>query len=574
MTAKGALADGATEGTISSLSASSPRVCSFMRATGILCFVLSVFFYFGAVLRVDFKRTHLLDLGPYPDAVEYFAQANSMLREGAPTIQIAYDKLPSRYPPGYPVLMIPWLELLPHNGILAPFRTNQTVGLLLLVGSFVFYSAVGRPLAGGLAALLLATQPAFVSFSRASMSDLTGAAAAMLAFALVYLGITRVRRWPIYCAAIALGLSLCIRPQLLFMSPLLLAMALFPARGSWTRWLVHCCLAALVFAAAATPYFIFNALEFGHPLKTGYDFWVPAWTENHRLFSLQNVPPQLVMLWAEITATWDQYRVANIFGTGTYVVPAFFCLSVLGLAFIRLTRFVVSAFLAAIAYFVATLTYAFVDGRFYLPIFFLLIALAVLPAEWAVSQIVNLRFSTATVCVLMIFLLTCIGYPSQSGFKPKRNRSQAWDALDYANSKGKSQRYEAQEEFSRFFRDAPGIVLSDVDPPYLNVLLPKPFVAAPIDDHHNYCYSRLWRYGKDDAIRLIQSGLDHGTPVYALFLPSSHDSKDVQRLPSIQGYDWSRSEKPSTEAVTMTLIKNAFPPTQNSVSGPVRTILP
>jgi hypothetical protein len=480
-----------------------------------------------------------------------------MLREGAPKIQIAYDKLPSRYPPGYPVLMIPWLKLLPHNGILAPFRTNQTVGLLLLIGSFAFYFVIGRPLAGGLAALLLATQPAFVSFSRASMSDLSGAAAAMLAFALVYLGLAWRRRWLIYCAAIVLGLSLCIRPQLLFMFPLLVAMPLYPVRGFWARRLVHCCLVLVVFAAATAPYFIFNTSQFGHPLKTGYDFWVPAWSENGQLFSLRNVPRQVVMIWSEITASWDQYRVANIFGTGTYVVPAFLCLSVCGLAFVRVTRFVVSAFLAGIAYFVATLTYAFVDGRFYLPILFLLVALAVLPVDWAVSQALKLRFSISTAGVLTIFLLTCTGYPSQSGFKPQKNRVQAWDALRYADSKGRSPQYEAQEEFRRAFRQAPGIVLSDIDPPYLNALLPKPFVAAPIDDHHNYCYSRLWRYGKAEAIRLVQRGLDHATPVYALLLPSNHDDQDVQRLPPVQDYSWKRSDKSTRRAIIMTLTKNA-----------------
>ena len=103
---------------------------------GVLCFALSLLFYYGTVLRVQLKQTDLLDLGPYPDAVEYFAQANSILKEGAPAIQIGYDKLPSRYPPGYPLLMIPWLSCLPHNGILAPFRTNQTIGLLLLIGGF------------------------------------------------------------------------------------------------------------------------------------------------------------------------------------------------------------------------------------------------------------------------------------------------------------------------------------------------------------------------------------------------------------------------------------------------------
>jgi hypothetical protein len=572
MTSKDKLEEYNQGQTISLAVTGTPRPRSLGVGTGVLCFVLSLLFYYGAVLHVQLKRTDLLDLGPYPDAVEYFAQADSIVKKGAPTIQIGYDKLPSRYPPGYPILVIPWLRFLPHNGILAPFRTNQTIGLLLLIGSFAFYFAIGKPIAGGLATLLLATQPAFISFSRSSMSDLSAAAVAVLAFALVYFGLSRVRRWPIYCAAIVLGLSLCIRPQLLFMSPLLLAMALFPARDSWPNWLVHCCLVLVVFAAGAAPYFIFNRLEFGHPLKTGYDFWVPAWTENQRLFSFRNAPRQLVMIWSEITANWDQFRVANLFGTGTYVAPAFICLAALGLAFVRMTRFEVSAFLAGTTYFIATLTYAFVDGRFYLPVFFVLVALAVLPVERAVSQVLKLRFSISTLGVLTIFLLTCIGYPSQSGFKPKRNRSQAWDALQYVNNKGRSPRYEAQEEFGRLFRNAPGIVLSDIDSPYLNVLLPKGFVAAPIDDHHNYCYSRLWHYGKAEAIRLVQSGLGHATPVYALLVPSNHDEYDVQRLPSIEGYRWRRSEKSSTKAVIMTLTKNASAPTLNSASGPVEMI--
>ena len=463
--------------------------------------------------RIEFKRTDFLDLNPYPDAVEYFAQAKSILKEGAPTIQIGYDKLPSRYPPGYPILMIPWLRFLPHNGILAPFRTNQTIGLLLLAGSFVFYLAIGRPLAGGLAGLLVATQPAFVTFSRSSMSDLSGGAVTVLAFALVYLGLAWRRRWLIYCAAIVLGLSLCIRPQLLFMAPLLIAMALFPANVSWTRWFMHCCLALAVFALAASPYFILNTLEFGHPLKTGYEFWVPHWRTSRAAFSLHNVPRQVAMIWSEITASWDQFRVANLFGTGTYVVPAFIFLSALGLAFVRVRRFEISALLAGSVYFVATVTYTYVEGRFYIPIFFLLVALAVLPAEWAVGQALKGRFSIWAVGVLAVFLLSCIGYPSQSGFKPKSGRSQAWDALHYANGNGKSLRYEAQKEFIRIFRDAPGIVLSDIDPAYLNALLPKPFVAAPIDDHHHYCYSR--------ALALWESRSGPASPKW----PRSRDSR-------------------------------------------------
>ena len=542
MTAKDKLEGGATE-TISPSLATGSRRFSLHVATGIFCFVLALLFYWGAVLRIDFKRTDFLDLNPYPDGVEYFAQAKSILKEGAPTIQIGYDKLPSRFPPGYPILIIAWLRFLPHNGILAPFRTNQTIGLLLLVGSFVFYFAIGRPLAGGLAALLVATQPAFVTFSRSSMSDLSGGAVIVLAFALVYLGLAWRRRWLIYCAAIVLGLSLCIRPQLVFMAPLLIAMALFPANVSWTRWFMHCCLALVVFAVAASPYFILNTLEFGHPLKTGYEFWVPALADKQAAFSLHNVPYQVGFIWSEITANWDQFRVANLFGTGTYVVPAFIFLSALGLAFVRMRPFEISAFLAGTVYIMATLAYSYVEGRFYMPVFLLLVALAVLPPEWAVGQAFKGRFSIWSVGVLAVFLLSCIGYPSQSGFKPKSNRSQAWDALHYPHGKGKSRWYEAQKEFARTFKDEPGIVLSDIDPAYLNALLPKPFVAAPIDGNHNYSYSQLWHYGRAEAVQLVANGLGRATPIYALLLPSKDVDQDIKRLPVIQGYSWKRSEK-------------------------------
>lgn len=552
--------------------APNPRRRPLAMVTGVLCFILSLFFYYGTVLRVHFERTSLLDLGPYTDAVEYFAQANSILKEGAPTIQIGYDKLPSRYPPGYPILMIPWLRFLPHNGILAPFRTNQTVGLLLLIGSFALYFTIRWPLRGGLATLLLATQPAFVSFSRSSMSDVSGAAAAVLAFVLVYIGLRRAHRWPIYCAAIVLGLSVCIRTQLFFFAPLLIAMALFPAGDSWPRWLMHCCLAIVVFAVAASPYFILNSLEFGHPLKTGYDFWVPGWAESTRLFSLHNVPAQLAMLRSEITASWSEFRVANLFGTGTYIVPPFALLALLGLAFVRVNRFTVSAFLGWASYFIATLTYAFVDGRFYLPLFLLLVPLAILPAEWAISNALKLRFSLSTVAVLAVLLLTCLGYPSQSGFKPKKRRFQAWDALQYAKSKGVSPQYEAQKKLAFSFRDAPGIVLSDAESPYLNVLLPKPFVAAPVDDKHYYCYSLLFHYGKAEAIRFVTGGLDHGIPVYALFVPSEHLDQDVERLPQIQGYTWKRSGRSGTTAVIMILTKDTVARSLDSVLAHGRMI--
>src|SRR6266566_5694101 len=109
-------------------------------AGGALLFLCALTFYYFAVLRIDYSKTMLLDLGPHPDATEYFAQAQALRRDGWPSIQIGYDKLPSRYPFGYAILMLPCLEILRGaDAVLAPFRTSQTLGLLLLLTVFAFY---------------------------------------------------------------------------------------------------------------------------------------------------------------------------------------------------------------------------------------------------------------------------------------------------------------------------------------------------------------------------------------------------------------------------------------------------
>jgi hypothetical protein len=518
---------------------------------GALLFLLAIAFYFGAVLRIPLERTGWLDLDPYPDAVEYFAQASAMAHGERPAIQIGYYKLPSRYPPGYPVLMLPWIKALPDHPILAPFRTNETIGLLLLLGGFLFYFSIGRPLAGGLAALVLATMPCFVTFSRSSISELSGAALSVTAFALAYLGLRRRRRWYLYVCAIILGLSLCIRAQLIFLAPLLIAMALFPDAGSRGRWFCHCVLALFVFALAASPYFILNTIEFGSPLKTGYDFWVPWLTDKQLPFSLQNLPRHSAMLWSEMTGTWEQFRVAHLFGSGSYLVPSYVLLSLIGLGFVRFGKFELGASLAGITFLFATMTYNFVDGRFYMPIFFLLIAVAILPVEWAIRRICHRPYSFAALTLLALFVLTCIGFPSKSGYKPQPWHSQAWDALHYQPNALVSRYYVAQKSFIRQFHATPGIVLSEIDPAYLNALWPPGFVAAPLDGTHHYNLSRIWHYGKAEALQLIRRGLASRLPVYVLLAPSGNVNTLINRLPTVSNYHWHKTGNDSPAYVLL-----------------------
>src|SRR6266850_6637515 len=153
------------------------------------------------------------------------------MKDGYPYLNFGYKKLPSIWTSGYPALMLPWLKVLPDaDSILAPFRTNQTIGLLLLLATFAFYSYLKMPLTGGFAALLLATLPGFFTYCRSSLSEISASALIVLAFMFAYLGLTEERRWKIYLSAVLLGLSLNVRIQSLFFAPLLLAMPLFPVK--------------------------------------------------------------------------------------------------------------------------------------------------------------------------------------------------------------------------------------------------------------------------------------------------------------------------------------------------------
>ncbi len=508
---------------------------------GVSLLLCALTFYYFAVLRIDYSKTTLLDLGPYPDATEYFAQAKALRRDGWPSIQIGYDKLPSRYPFGYPAMMLPWLKILSgRDSVLAPFRTNQTLGLLLLLAVFAFYAYLAMPLTGGFAALLLATLPGFFTFCRSSLSEVTASLLIVLAFMFAYLGVKEERRWKIYLSAILLGLSLNVRLQSLFFAPVLLAMAVFPKRGMRLRWLLHCAALPIVFVLAASPALAFNTIQFHSPLKTGYDFWAPYFSMKHLLFCLRYIPRNALMLWNQATVQPHGYDAANIFGTGTSFVPAFIILTCTGFFLIRLSWFVGCAFLAGLSSFTASLCYLFGrDGRFYLPLLILLVAVAVLPITWAAKNLFAGKRIIAALGVFVLFVATCLGYPSRTGYNTSGiDRLQAWDAVHFTTPPRQSVQFVAQRHFARLLKRQPGIVLSDIDPVFLNALLPHSFVAAPIDGDHHYKWSYTWRYDRPQALAFVQHGLEQSLPVYALFVSNDEATTKQSRLPVVPGYDW------------------------------------
>jgi hypothetical protein len=520
---------------------------------GTLLFICALGFYYFSVLTIDYRDTNLLDLGQ-SDGTHYFAQAKALLRDGLPSAQIGYDKMPSLWPAGYPTLMLPWLKILPEaDSILAPFRTNQTIGLLLLVGVFGFYLYLAMPLTGGFAVLLLATLPPFFTFCRSPLSDISASAFVVLAFMFAYLGLKEERRWKIYLSATFLGLSLNIRLQSFFFVPLLSAMTLFPVKGARVRWLLHCLALPVVFALAASPLLVLNTIQFHSPLKTGYDYYLSPALTKIPLFSWRYIPDNAAMLWRELALRPQKFTALSQFGTGTCFVAAFILLACVGVFFIRLNRFVICAFLAGLSFFAMIISmFPIMYLGYYLPLLMLLVAVAVLPVTWAVENLVLPKRTIASLAILVLFAAAALGYPSRSvDPRLKADRLQSWEALHFTTHQ--SAEFIAQRRFIESVGQAGGLVFSDISPVYLNALFPPGFVAAPLDGKRYVQFRHIVHYDQAQAVALAELSLHRSIPVYALFISTKELDEKASRLPNVPGYRWLPAKDTTNAAVILRL---------------------
>ena len=522
---------------------------------GALLFICALIFYYFSVLTIDYRDTNLLYLG-HSDAASYFAQAKALLKHELPTIQIGYEKLPPVPPIGYPALMLPWLKILPEaDSILAPFRTNQTIGLLLLFGVFGFYLYLAMPLSGGFAVLLLATLPGFFTFCRSPLSEISALAFVALAFMFTYLGLKEERRWKIYASAAFLGLALDIRLQLIFFAPLLLATTLFPVKEARLRWLLHCLALPIVFVLAASPLLVLNSIQFHSPLQTGYALWLNPMLAKVALFSWRYIPDNAAMLWRELVLRPQRLTVANYFGTGTCFVTAFILLACVGLFFTRFNRFVICPFLAGLSFLALTISlYPLMDLRYYLPLLMLLVAVAVLPVTWAAENLVLPKRTIASLAIFALFAAACLGYPSRSRDPSlKADRLQSWEALHFSTRTRRSAEFIAQRRFIESVGQARGIVFSDISPIYLNALFPPRFVAAPLDGKRYIQFRHVVHYDHAQAVALAELSLHRSIPVYALFVSSKELDEKASRLPNVPGYQWMPAGNTMSEAVILRL---------------------
>lgn len=503
-----------------------------------MAFVAALFLYYLTVLRVDYPATDLFDLHPTPDAIEYHALANALLESGRADIRIGENSLPSRYPAGWPTLTLPWLVALGKEaGIQAPFRTNQTIGLLLLGGLFFWYWSRGRPIRAAAAALLLATLPAFASLARSSLSELASGALILLSFGLLMDGSRRESLPRVLLAACLLGLAVNLRLQLLLFAPALLTVLLMGSHPP-TRRLLNGSLALGAYLLGAAPTLLLNHAAFGHPLHTGYHLWTPEFMKPGATFALRHIPHHLSILLDECLGRGG-FKVTHLSGSGSYFIPSFILLAALAPIPRRIDRSLLGVLLGVAAFAGGTLLYYFdQDSRLYVPLLFLLIPLAASAVEyaWMRRHQKDTRLRVGAVAVLGIACL--LGFPGGVGYPLRPVSFVSIHSIRWPDKKNTPVNYNALHAFAHHTSGRPALLLSDLSPVYASTLLPHGSFAAPVDGHHEYNGSNQWRYDRPEAYALVTDMLERGLAIYALQLASTPEQSVIERVPHLSGHAW------------------------------------
>jgi 4-amino-4-deoxy-L-arabinose transferase-like glycosyltransferase len=260
---------------------------------------LAVLLAFALLMMTRSGSRRGAELMPWPDGLEYAAQAVNLHQGRGAVLHFGGYSYPSRYPEGYPLILAAALPIIGHD-VARLYTVTIAIGLCAIVAIYLLaLKLFGRPSAM-LATVLLALCPVFVTYSTLVLSDVPTMTATMLvAWALVRA--TEEEGRPDRAAALyatwmilgfTAGFSVIMRPtNAMIVGAIVLALIAVPPRGVGMRGTATA--AASFFVALALMPLVqlhSNAINFGRALGSGYGWWVPeVYSQSGHQFNLAHL---------------------------------------------------------------------------------------------------------------------------------------------------------------------------------------------------------------------------------------------------------------------------------------------
>lgn len=531
-----------------------PRVFAFA------ALVAAMTFYAFAVLRVDLhQETRLFDLEPHPDAIENFGAAVSLYQKGDYTIRLCGEEFPPRSPFGFSLSVLPAIHFLGvENAVAAPFYTNRVLGFILIIGFFCYFIIQRRPIAGAAAVAVLVTIPAFILFSRYSLGGFLGTSIVCLAFGLCSEGLRRQSLPLLFASSFILGLGICVKIQIVFYSLLVFSPLLLPQHRLWKDRLGIIVVSGLLFLMGSSPTLIYNWIMFGNPLKTGFNFWITDYDSANIMFSLQHIQETLGRLWVEIALTREWAIGMDIFGPGNCFTPALIVLICISLAFYPTDRRRVFLMVAVGCFAVAVMAFRGVTSRHLVSIAILAIA----PICAVVERFFERGIKGKSVILRFLFppilVATLLGWPSQARSKGKLTTFESLELLKMTHIEDTPHRYDVVSAFRNRFDDGDALVVSPIDPAYVNNMLLSTSICVPQGWDHGYGFGENFAFGKEDADAAILAARANEQRIFYLVSRRIDTTEISSIVLTPNGRQWRELPVPATRGSIYEMVEQTL----------------
>lgn len=222
----------------------------------------------------------VLDLEIDPDSVEYAVSAYNLYEFHDFRIFLNHEGYYSRYPFGYPLLIIPFYALFG-----AELQNALYSSLFFYLGSVFLVYLIARKVFGTLTAviamLLVSISPAMLEYSRFVMSE---TASIFFTLLITWLIISLNNKKCLFFAGILAGFLISIKFSnfMIVIGFIILILSKFKYNKKCFVHIILFCLGILVLL---TPLFYYNLVRFGGLLRTGQHYWLPDLFDKGAAFS-------------------------------------------------------------------------------------------------------------------------------------------------------------------------------------------------------------------------------------------------------------------------------------------------
>jgi 4-amino-4-deoxy-L-arabinose transferase-like glycosyltransferase len=245
---------------------------------------LAILLAFALLMMTRSGSRRGVELMPWPDGLEYAAQAVNLDQGRGAVLHFGGYSYPSRYPEGYPLILAAALPVIGHD-VARLYTVTIAIGLCAIAAMYLLALKLFGRSSAILAAVLLALSPVFVTYSTLVLSDVpTMTVTILAAWALVRATDEEGRSeratalyatWTIL--GFIAGFSAIMRPtNAMIGGAIALALIAVPPKGVDIRGMATAA-AGFFVALALMPLFQLhsNAVNFGGALASGYGWWVP-----------------------------------------------------------------------------------------------------------------------------------------------------------------------------------------------------------------------------------------------------------------------------------------------------------